>query len=169
MAKENEYFSKALSDFTYDVAGGDSIRHLADLGYTVKQIGSLLSFPMPKERIAAVVWKRYIEKGIICLEKPSDETYAEQVNYVKETSEFGRVSFRRVTEKIELPRREYIECDFGKRKYQNPDGYEKWLDTLNSKDREYIEYLPWPLKNVYHVADDRIKRITDINGEDKNI
>ena len=42
---EQEYFKNALSDFTYEAASGGAIRHLADLGYTVKQICEQLSFP----------------------------------------------------------------------------------------------------------------------------
>lgn len=37
-------FQSALSDFTYDVACGGAIRHLADLGYTVHQITERLDF-----------------------------------------------------------------------------------------------------------------------------
>jgi len=38
---KQEYFKKSLSDFTFDMASGGAIRHLADRGYTVEQIGNL--------------------------------------------------------------------------------------------------------------------------------
>lgn len=51
---EQEYFKSALSDFTYEAASGGAIRHLADLGYTVKQISGQLSFPTPLDRKSVV-------------------------------------------------------------------------------------------------------------------
>ena len=35
---QQKYLKKALSDFTFDVASGGAIRHLADRGYTVQEI-----------------------------------------------------------------------------------------------------------------------------------
>lgn len=63
-------FQKALSDFTFDMASGGAIRHLTDLGYTVKQIQECLDFPTPYARIQEAVWKRLVETGVICLEEP---------------------------------------------------------------------------------------------------
>ena len=44
---EQEYFKNALSNFMFEAASGGAIRHLADLGYTVKQISKKLEFPTP--------------------------------------------------------------------------------------------------------------------------
>ena len=60
----NKYFQKALSDFTYNAASGGAIRHLTDVGYTVKQIMEELAFPTPYERVQKGVWERLIETGI---------------------------------------------------------------------------------------------------------
>ena len=57
---EQEYFKSALSDFTYEAASGGAIRHLADLGYTVKQISGQLSFPTPFARVQKTVWQRHV-------------------------------------------------------------------------------------------------------------
>ena len=46
---EQDFFKSALADFTFEAASGGAIRHLADLGYTVKQITEQLSFPTPCE------------------------------------------------------------------------------------------------------------------------
>lgn len=35
---EKDYFQNGLSNFTHEVASGGAIRHLAEPGYTVKQI-----------------------------------------------------------------------------------------------------------------------------------
>ena len=56
--QERKYFKKALADFALDMAGGDAIRSMTDRGYTVKQIMEQLTFPMPRERVQAVMWRQ---------------------------------------------------------------------------------------------------------------
>ena len=56
--QEHSYFQKALADFTQEAASGGAIRHLADMGYTVKQIMERLDFPTPYERVQKAVWER---------------------------------------------------------------------------------------------------------------
>ena len=67
---EQEYFKSALSDFTYEAASGGAIRHLADLGYTVKQISGQLSFPTPFARVQKTVWQRLLDTGVLLMEEP---------------------------------------------------------------------------------------------------
>jgi hypothetical protein len=55
--------------------------------------------------------------------------------------------------------RKYVRLDFGKQQYQNPEAFEKWLETLEPKDRTYIRDLPWPLQPVYHLWDERMERV----------
>ena len=156
---EDKTFQKALVNFMNDFASGDSIRHLADKGMTVKEISEKLLFPTPKERIAEEVWKRYLETGKICLEEPKAGQRVQKVRYVKEQSAYGKISMRRIVEEETLPDGEYILCDFGKQLYKDRTGFEKKLEKLWEKDRDYILGLPWPLAPVYHVADERMKRI----------
>lgn len=156
---ENKYFVQALSGFTHDVASGGAIRHLADLGYTVKEISEEILYPTPIERIQETVWKHYLDTGVISLNDPTEGSVTEKVSYVKEYGSYGRTSFRRVVERIERPGQEYLPCDFGKEIYKDKAGFEKKLEILSPKDREYILGLPWPLTTVYHVADERMIRI----------
>lgn len=97
---ENPYFRKALSDFTYEVASGGAIRHLTDLGYTVRQIMEQLDFPTPYERVQKEVWERLKETGIILPEEPGRGGRKERFAYVQERDRFGRTSFRRVTQEL---------------------------------------------------------------------
>ena len=184
------YFTSALADFTSDVASGDAIRHLADLGLSVDEIYDRLDFPTPKEKIASVVWKHLIKTGVIRMEEP-DGTPREKVSYVKEYDSFGRASFRQVREIInpdiagrmtdkgsgtsapsyvgkgseasnqasDRKQSEYIECDFGIRKYRDKDALEISLAGLDLRDREYIRSLPWPVQKVWHLNDERMRRI----------
>ena len=154
-------FNRALSNFTNEVASGGSIRHLADLGYTVKEIKDNLTYPTPIDRIRETVWKHFIDIGVIKIanDKPGDE--AESYTYEKEQDKYGNVSFRRVKKSKRYNADEYIPCDFGKRIYKDKDAFVKSLEVLSDRDREYILGLPWSLETVYHIADERMKRISE--------
>lgn len=105
---EQEYFKRALSNFTYDMASGGAIRHLTDVGYTVKQIMENLSYPTPYERVQKAVWDRLLDTGVILLEEPGSITQHEAVTYVKEYNQFGKASFRRVTVPKKEPGKEIL-------------------------------------------------------------
>ena len=92
---ENKYFNQALSDFVNDVAYGGAVRHMADLGYTVRQIVDALDFPAPMARVGAIVWRHYLEQGIILLEKPEQSPAVRKVSYVKEYGKYGSVHFKK--------------------------------------------------------------------------
>lgn len=178
-----DYFSKALSNFTNDIASGDAIRHLADLGYTVNEIHDRLDFPTPHSRIADTVWKHYIDTGVIRLNEP-DGRPVEKVSYVREYDSLGRAYFKQVREVVmpggctasqndvihsaksqgdgaEDPAPlKYIPVDFGIKIYQNRAAFEESLSDLEPRDRDYILSLPWPLKTVWHIADERMSRIS---------
>ena len=61
MSQQNEFFAKALHDFTMNAAAGDAIKHLTDRGYTLSQIKEALTFPAPEEYIAKIMWERLLE------------------------------------------------------------------------------------------------------------
>ena len=92
-------FNEALGNFITDVAGGGAVRHLASQGLTVDEITRRLDYPMKKAKVAEMVWQYYVEQGIVCLEEPKD--YVEKVSYVKEQDAYGKISMRRVVEKID--------------------------------------------------------------------
>ncbi len=154
MSKE---FNEALGNFITDFAGGGAVRHLADSGLSVSEIVKSLNYPLPKEKVASIVWEHYINTGVICLDSPKPTV--EKISYVKEQDAFGKVSMRRVVEKIDNSSTKYVKLDFGKRLYQNSEEFKKSLTVLSVKDSEYILDLPWPLQEVYHVEDDRMKRL----------
>ncbi|MBO4462268.1 MAG: hypothetical protein IKX99_03210 [Lachnospiraceae bacterium] len=156
----NDIFNRALSNFTHDVASGGAVRHLADEGYTVPEIAKMLDFPTPVERIAKTVYEHYLNKGIILQDAPNQAKHKE-VHYEKVQDAYGKVSFKRVEAEAYEESREYIECSFGKEKYNDIAKYKSKLEKLEPRDREYIDNLPWPITTVYHVADSRMKRIID--------
>ena len=59
-------FQNALSNFVHDVASGGAVRHLADAGYSISEIAAQLDYPLPKEKIAAVIWEHFVNTGRRC-------------------------------------------------------------------------------------------------------
>lgn len=157
MDSKNEQFNKALSNFINDAAAGGAVRHLADLGYSIGEIGSKLDYPISKERIAGFMWEHFLNIGKISLEEPK-ETY-EKTSFVKEQDSFGKISFRRVSETVDNSKRKYVVCEYGKELYKKNPEFLSWLESLEERDREYIQLMPWPLSPVYHELDERMKRI----------
>ncbi|MCR4618410.1 MAG: hypothetical protein K5669_09550 [Lachnospiraceae bacterium] len=166
-----KYFDKALSNFTNDFASGGAIRHLADKGFTVKEIHDRLDFPTPVSKISETVWNHFLEEGIILLEDPLTGTSKGKVRFEKVQNKYGKTSFKRVTETVENQDAKYIKCEFGKFIYKDKKGFEESLMILDKRDREYIMGLPWPIGPVWHIADERMTRIENAmeteQGSDK--
>ncbi len=53
----------------------------------------------------------------------------------------------------------YISCDFGIMAKNGGTTYDTMLSTLNSRQKEYIEGLPWPYRRVYHQLDLQMQEI----------
>ncbi len=178
--EEQKYFKQAISNFTYEAACGGAIRHLADLGYSVRKIMEQLSFPVPYERVQKTVWEHFLEKGVLLLEEPGKGKVREEAAYVKEYNQYGRASFRRVItgEKdagvIHFKERHfdvtrdgdfrgyfirkckenemdgYVSLDFGK-KDTNEMSIKEILPVLDACQRDYMEGLFGEKKeSVYH-------------------
>lgn len=154
-----DYFKTALKDFASDVAYGDSIRHLVDIGMTVEQISRNLTYPASIEQIQSTVWKYYIQTGTILLEKPDNSSKPTKTTYVLDHDKYGRSSYRKVEEPMSNTQQEYVECDFGKLIYIKDESFINSLEKLNKDDRSYILDLPWPITTVYHIKNERMERI----------
>lgn len=110
--QEHRYFQEALSDFTQETANGGAIRHLADLGYTVRRIMETLDFPASYERVQRAVWEHLVRTGVILLEEPGggrgtaqeegaaqwESAARKKRTYVREYDQYGKTSFRLVEE-----------------------------------------------------------------------
>ena len=90
---EQEYFRNALSDFTYEAASGAAIRHLADLGYTARQISERLTYPTPCERVRKTLWKHLTDTGVILTEEPGAGRREKKTAYTVDHGKYGRTSF----------------------------------------------------------------------------
>ena len=194
---EQSYFQNALSNFTHEAASGGGIRHLTDLGYTVKQIEEQLSFPTSFARIQKEVWQHLVDTSVILLEEPGS-VKKEKAAYVREYDRYGRASFRRVVEseervtEVSWRRRSlegkdhdglydlirskteengedfsYVACDFGLLIKREPERFHRLMQVLDEGLREYVEGLPWEGRRVYHRLDGRMIKIWKQLGTDK--
>ena len=182
------YFQEALSNYAKEAASGGAIRHLTDMGYSVRQIMERLDFPTPFERVQKRVWERLIETEVILTQEP-DGTAREKVSYVREYNEYGRASFRRVAgpqkaggpiqwkeitvrrdpqtlrdmlqKKLAVNGEEYsyVSCDFGLLKNGQPERFRSLLQLLNEDQREYLQDLPWIDRRVYHRLNGRMRAV----------
>ena len=186
---EQSFFQNALSNFTHEVASGGAIRHLTDLGYTVKQISERLDFPTPFERVQCQVWEHLLETEVILTAEPGS-SHREKADYVREYDKYGRASFRRVVtaspevsvvhwRDMEMDGREketvrsllekkiaengekhsYVACEFGLLARRDPQQFQMLLQVLDERQKEYVEGLPWEGKRVYHRLDPRMLEI----------
>lgn len=97
--QEQEYFKNALSNFTYEAASGGAIRHLTDLGYTVKQIMKQLDFPTPYTKVQKIVWEHLLETEILILTEPESRKKREKAVFVKDYDKYGKTSLRLAVQK----------------------------------------------------------------------
>jgi len=186
---EKEYFKNALSDFTFEAASGAAIRHLADLGYTVKQITEQLTYPTSYERVQKAVWEHLINTGVLRLKEPGSEKPKRNVTYVKEYGKYGRASLRQVVlpenDKVSCWKKyhlkdntigdfsvflvekciksgeelSYVSCDFGFFLKKEPKYLKEKLQVLDHRQQDYILGLPWEEKTVYHRLNRRMRDI----------
>ena len=162
----NQAFGKALSDFTFDVACGGAIRHLAGLGYTAKEIHERLSFPVSYERVRQAYTKYLLDEGILLKQKPDQHEARQTYTYVQEEGKYGKKSFRRVAKEQDpdgMQERAYVACDFGRIQAQGGFAALK----LSAKQQEYIEGICWEKKMMYHLMDERMRGIVEaLSAED---
>lgn len=184
---EQDYFKKALSNFTYDIASGGAIRHLADLGYTVKQITEQLSFPTPYERVQKAVWEHFLDTEVLLLEEPGNENQRKKFTYVRDYDKYGKTSFRRVElsqdNKERVLWKEYyfhnckensLAAYLAQKCIQNgeetayvscdfglqhKEKYTNLTEALDAQQREYILGIPWERKLCYHRLNKRMREI----------
>lgn len=90
------YFYDALHNFIFEEAGGGAIRHLADRGFTARQIADRLSFPVPYETVRETLTKHLMESGVLLKVRPEAYEEPERIEYVREYDKYGKPSFRRV-------------------------------------------------------------------------
>ncbi len=158
MSEGKDYFQQALSDFMFEVSSGGSIRHLADMGYSVEQIQSRLAFPTPRERVERAVRRHLTEAGILLetLALP-EEAFHVSVLRARHADQIS-ARFRKLLEQ-EGEEGAYLECPFGRLAGQEPEKLERLLSCLNSREREYLDGIRWERPVLYHRLNSRMREI----------
>jgi hypothetical protein len=180
--KRSEFFQEALSDFTFDVAGGRAICHLVDLGYSTAQIMERLDYPMPRARVEQCVYRYMKEKGILLDDLPEPEggwqdvrpsawTEGELYRCIRNCmqrngEELSYVScpFGAWSRSCELQRGTSCLADPGLYSEQIREagkaGIAQKLSPLTSRERDYILGIPWEKKIMYHRLTSRMLEIS---------
>lgn len=53
----------------------------------------------------------------------------------------------------------FVSCDFGLRIRRDPESFERQMEILEPRQREYVTGLPWERKMAYHRLDERMRGI----------
>lgn len=173
-----KFFEQALANFTFETACGGAVRHLADNGYTVRQILEKLDYPASWEQVQNTVFEHFCGKGILLLNEPEYDGVEEKPEFVLEYDSYGKASFRKAAAPSGKARKkiEWKESSlpagsgelFGQflAKKLAENGAENaylscdfglWprdkldsLPYLDSRQKDYIRGIPWPQARMYH-------------------
>lgn len=163
MEAKNKYFEQALSDFTFDVSCGAAIRHLVDLEYSVKQIMHNISYSPPQAKVEKAVYRYMMESGVLTYVLPKDiKEYITIQNMCEPGLVNGHIremDLRNcITEKrIHFGRQDsYVSCPFGIWSEEETD---RRLACLDTKERDYIQGIPWEHRILYHRLTGRMEEI----------
>ena len=132
---EDKYFEKALSDMKDSFAGKDGIKHLASLGYSVREIQASLDFPFPLDKIGRVLWDYYKSEEIILLKAPGSGAGASRSTYVKQTDAYGKQSF------VKVPGEKEPSRDYSFRKEVYKDGHDIFTPVNRNETRFIVKFL----------------------------
>lgn len=159
-------FAKALINFTMDVAAGDAIRHLTDIGYGPSDIQKALTYPAPVPYIGKTMYEHLLNTNIIVLDDPAIQKPAKPYEFVLEQNEYGRTSYRRVPkntpEDTARKPEDYICVSFGSDKYKHTQLLEDNKNSFSSKEWDYLMNIPWPRGTFWVLKDERVGSINNI-------
>ena len=158
---DHKYFQEALSNFTFGMTSFGAICHLADNGYTIRQIKERLDVPVSYEKLQKTVWEHLMETHVLLLEEPGGERAwkMEICAFDHWHSKIGFQKFLSAKCRENGEETAYISCDFGIMQRKQPEKYTMCLGMLDSRQRDYIEGLPWTGRRVYHRLNQRMREI----------
>lgn len=156
--KSQRYFQNALSDFTFDAAGGQAIRHLVNTGYTAEQILHQLDYPVPMTKIRQTITKYLLENGTLRKELPVVQKHLQHVYYdfMNESSIFSFLS-KRIEQDEEV--NSYISCPFGINTTDAESLLSKMSLFLTKREMEYLSGIIWEPQIMYHRLNRRMLEI----------
>lgn len=136
---EQDFFKDALSDFAYEAASGGAIRHLTDLGYTVKQISERLTYPTPYERVRRTVWQHLLDTKVVLTKEPGSGEARGKAEYAVEHDKYGRTSYRLLTAQSEaVCVTRWKERSYSREKDGGLAGYLAKMCDRNGEESAYV-------------------------------
>ena len=127
----DRYFNQALENFIKDFNYAGAIAHLTDRGYTLSMIKKRLGSNISDEYIKEQMIKFYKDRDILLTTKPGTGS-REKIHMVRETSPYGKVSYRQVKETITDEGPPYA------RKKYNKDHHGSLFSFLSKKPGCYL-------------------------------
>lgn len=170
------FFQEALTNFTFDVACGAAIRHLADCGYSPAQIQKKLDYPASFEQIQKVFFEHLCDSGILLMEEPTFKSIEKKPEFVREYDSYGKPSFRMLSKQ---PQRQTIAWKESSFSLSGEESFSHFLDRklaengifgtyvscrfglwpperiaslsfLDTRQKNYLLGIPWPALPIYH-------------------
>ncbi len=183
MPEKNELFDAAVNRFVRDIGYGDAIMHLADRGYTLSRIRTKTRTKLPDEYICKKIMDSYMKYDKMLLTEPGSAR-REKITMVRDSSIFGRPSFRQVTEIVEEPvinlrNRKWSKEELPgmlktleKKRYQQnartyasflvtPGKLSRWELMLSDGHIDYLRAFLYMKREVFLVVDDRVMAILE--------
>lgn len=154
---DNE-FNKALNNFINEFSCGREIRHLADLGYSAKDIKERLLYPVSIEIIRKEYTRHLLNKGILSFDGLGNGNMCYE--YVQEQDEYGKRTYRRIEKHVEAvgeDTKEYVKIRFTRSGKLKNELYE----YLNQKQISYLESIDWTLGMRFHCKNDVLTAIVN--------
>lgn len=143
--EQQEIFQTALSNFAADVAYGGAVRHLTDIGYTLDQIVDRLDYPAPKAKVQKVMMEHLYAGKVLLSGEPAEELLKEICYTPKQNEKLTTVLHHKCEQNGE--EYSYISYRFGS------------LESLNNRQRAYLEGLRTDETVIYHRLDQRMREI----------
>lgn len=158
----NEYFKKALSSFTHEMGSAPEIRALFLITRNIHKIKNEISFKVDDDKIRETVLEYLLDKKVLLKKdyiNDGDFEIKKIVNPETFTSEYIKI---KTIDSMNID--DYIEFDFGYIKKYNKNLYNLFIDRLIDDDKDYMDIIPWE-DYMYHIKNDRIKRIMSVYNE----
>ena len=158
----NEYFKKALSNFTHEMGSAPEIRALFLITRNIQKIKNEITFRVDDDKIRQTVLEYLLEKKVLLKKdyiNEADFEIKKIVNPETFTSEYIKV---KTSDSINID--DYIEVNFGHVKKINQNLYKLFIDRLIDDDKDYMDIIPFE-DYMYHIKNDRIYRIMRVYKE----
>lgn len=152
MDDSRDYFNRAVGNFMHEMSGAGAIRHMADQGYSVRQIMERLDYPTPQRRVEETVLKHMLKQGILLEQLPDVKYRRIDIPYPWDRKQLSEAVYLRKEQNGE-------ECSYVLLPIADLKKDSGLLSCLNDREREYLDGLPWEGDAVYHRLTGRMYEI----------